>query len=279
MRVGLAFDDRGHARVHAGLAYDGAAEEGDPPLLLGGQPGGGTRGDRVDEAELADVVHQGGVLQHGQFGFAQSEVPAHRLAECGDPAGVSGRGAAGDLGGPREGGDGLPVGGAHGGVPPVGELGEQQRYGEDGQRPQSDDRDAERHHRARGDDGGPDAGQGPQFVAQGRQEGPSGAGVGERGGEDGVAQGGEGQQGEQQDRVGGAAPAVEGAPVVQRLEAQGDEADGQHPARRRVEGGAVLASDVRHAAEQGGREHHGDDLGGAVVGGPPRDLAEQRVRQ
>ncbi len=77
----------------------------------------------------------------------------------------------------------------------------------------------------------------------------------------------------------GPAEAVERAPGVQRVEAHGDEPDGQHPAGHRVQGGPVTASDVRDAAQQRRGEHHGDDLGGAVLGGPPRDLAEQRVRQ
>ncbi len=150
---------------------------------------------------------------------------------------------------------------------------------EHGQRPQPRDGRAQRHHRAGGHDGGADAGTAQQFVAQQRREGPAGAGVGQRGGEHRVAQRGQGQQDEQQQRVSGPAEAVERAPGVQRVEAHGDEADGRRPAGRRVQGGPVTASDVRDAAQQRRGEHHGDDLGGAVLGGPPRDLAEQRVRQ
>ena len=73
--------------------------------------------------ELADVVHQGRVLQHGQIGLGQPQLAADGAAERGHPAGVPVRGVAGDLGGPGERGDGLPVGGAHGGEPAEGRTG------------------------------------------------------------------------------------------------------------------------------------------------------------
>ncbi len=193
--------------------------------------------------------------------------------------GVPGGGAARDLGGAGEGGDGLPVGGADGRVPAQGELDEQHGQAEHGQRPQTDDGDRECHHRAGRADGGADAEQSAQFLAQQGAERPAGAAVGERGGQDRPAQGGEGEQGEQQEGVGGAAPMGEGALAVEGLEADGGEADGEDPAGQVVDGGAAAGPDVRDGAEHGGDEDDGDDLGGSVLAGPPGVGAEQGVRQ
>ncbi len=224
-------------------------------------------------------MHERRVLQHRQLRPGQPQVPPDGHPEPGDAAGVPGRGVPGDLGGAGQGGDGLPVGGTDGRVPAVGELGEQQRHGEDGQRPQARDAHRERHHGTGRTHRGGDPDHAAQLFAQQRPEGPAGARVRGCGGEHGVAQGGQGEEREQQQRVGGAAPVVEDALVGQGPEADGGEADGEHAPRQGVEDGTAAAGDVGHAAQQGGGEHDADGLGDAVVRGLPGDVSEQRVRQ
>ena len=61
--VGLALDDERDALEDAGLADDLGAHLGDPTLVDGSEDRRGTAGDRLGQRELADVVHERGVLE------------------------------------------------------------------------------------------------------------------------------------------------------------------------------------------------------------------------
>ncbi len=99
----------------------------------------------------------------------------------------------------------------------------------------------------------------------------------QRGREQSVAQGGEGEDRQQEQGVGGA-PAVERALVEQGLEADGGEAYGERAPGEVVEHGPP-ARDVRHAAQERGDEDDGQDLEGPVVRGFSAVLSQQGVRQ
>ena len=170
VRLGLLGDDRRDGVEDAGLPDDVGAEVGDAALVGRRGHHGRTTGDRLGERELADVVHQRGVLQVAQVGVAHAQLAADRDGHLADPAGVPGLGVAAELGDPRQRADRLQRRLADRGVPAERELGEQQRHDEDGQRPGPHDAGRQGEQRTGGADRGADAGLGPDLVAQHRDE-------------------------------------------------------------------------------------------------------------
>lgn len=189
------------------------------------------------------------------------------------------RGVPGDLRGPGQRRDGLPVGRTHGGVPAERHLGEQQRHAEHGQCPEPRDGHPERHDGTGRADRRADAAEGAQLVAELRPVRPGRARRERR--EDGVAQGGQGQQQEQEESEVRplAEPALRPARVVERLEAQSREGRGQDAAGRLVGPGAAAARHVRHGGQQLRRDDDGDHLEDTVRRLLTGAASEQRVRE
>lgn len=85
----LPLDDQRHLGAGAGLPYDLAAERGYGTLPFAVQRFGGAARHRVDQGELADVVHQGRVLQQHQVAGGQAQLAADRRRQLADPARVA----------------------------------------------------------------------------------------------------------------------------------------------------------------------------------------------
>ena len=155
-RVGLPPHDVGHRVEHARLADDLGAVLGDPPLLVAGDQDGGAAGHRVAQRELADVVHQGGVLELEQRRLGHAELPSDGHREPAHPGRVPRLHVPADLGRPGERADRLQVGGPDPGVPAQRHLGDEQRHGEDRDRREPHDLggegDQERGRTGRGAD-------------------------------------------------------------------------------------------------------------------------------
>ena len=68
--VGLVLpaDDLGHRTEHLGLLDHVGAQLGDALLVLPGDQDGGPAGNRVAQRQLADVVHERGILELEQRG-------------------------------------------------------------------------------------------------------------------------------------------------------------------------------------------------------------------
>ena len=81
----------------------------------------------VGQRQLADVVHQSGVLQVAQVGVAHAQLATNRHRELADPLRVPGLGVTPHLGDPRKRADGLQVRRSDRRVATERELGEQQR--------------------------------------------------------------------------------------------------------------------------------------------------------
>ena len=96
--VGLPLDDVGDPLEHAGLPDDLRPELGDVALLGGRDHHGGAAGDRLGQRELADVVHERGVLEVDELALGHAHLAADRHGQPADAARVAGLGVAADLG-------------------------------------------------------------------------------------------------------------------------------------------------------------------------------------
>src|SRR5689334_5741702 len=76
VRLVLPADDLGHRAEHLGLLDHVGPELGDALLILPGDQDGGTAGNRVVQRQLADVVHERGVLELEQLGLMNAELAA-----------------------------------------------------------------------------------------------------------------------------------------------------------------------------------------------------------
>ena len=276
--VGLVLPthDLGHRAEHLGLLDHVGAERGDALLVLAGDQHGGPAGDRVVQRQLADVVHQRGVLELEQLRLVDAELAADGDREPADPFGMAGFHVPADLGHLGERPHGLQVGGPDPGVPAERHLGNEQRQGEHGQRLQPHHLRRERDEQRRSSHRRAQRQLNVHLVHQRHPEPGSLLVDPQQGGEHRLEQQGEHGQGGHQ-REGQDPVPVHGAVSRQRAENVGDARDAEQADGHAAHPGGPADSQVRQRADDHADGGHGHHLLGAVLAEVTADPDEQGV--